>query len=531
LEHLVAPVPHAISIRAAQKPDAVAIDSISTGERITWSEVDGHCRRWADALRRLRVEAGETVATILPNVPSAIYAWLGCGWLRAIEVPVNSDYQGEWLTHAVSNSQARVVVISQRCVPQLTAVAASLEHVDTVVVYDAGPEDRFEIGESLRVLNGEEFFAGAHPARDLEPPKPSDVMGVIYTSGTTGRTKAVLQPWGMVESTVMIFGKPEFENIVHYSFFAQCHGLGKAAIALPAALDGRLVMRERFSITDFWDDTRKYGCTATFTMSVIPNFLLRQPPRDDDADNPLRAVIMGPVIPEVDEFKRRFGVEVYTTFGSTEVGGVLFTGDREVNGSNWRSAGRVVSDAPTEIAIVDELDYPVGPNQVGELVVRPRRPWTMSLGYYNMPEETARAWRNGWFHTGDSFTYDEDGEYYFFDRAKEYIRRRGENISSFEVERAVFQYPGVMRAAAVPVPSEVGEDEVMVFVLPQPGKSIDPADLVPFLQERMPGFAVPRYVEVVDSLPMTQATFRVRKAELRDRGPTESTFDRVKAGI
>jgi crotonobetaine/carnitine-CoA ligase len=191
----------------------------------------------------------------------------------------------------------------------------------------------------------------------------------------------------------------------------------------------------------------------------------------------------------------------------------------------------VVSDAPTEIAVVDEYDYPVGPNEIGELVVRPRRPWTMSLGYYNMPEETVRAWRNGWYHTGDSFTYDEDGEYYFFDRAKEYIRRRGENISSFEVERAVFEYPGVMRAAAVPVPSEVGEDEVMVFVLPQPGKSIDPAVLVPFLDERMPGFAVPRYIEVVDSLPMTPATFRVQKAKLRDRGPTESTFDRVKAGI
>jgi crotonobetaine/carnitine-CoA ligase len=525
------PTPLAISALAERKPDAVAFDSISTSEQFTWREVDDRCRLWADALRTLKVGHGDPVATLLPNSPTASFAWIGCGWLHAIEVPVNTDYRGDWLIHAIDNARARVVVTSQRYLTQLAAVAPSLEHVKIVVICDAEPDDAVDFGRRIRVVRGEEFFAHAKPAQDFVPPKISDVMGVIYTSGTTGPAKAVLEPWGLQAGTLDLFGGPEFENIVIYSFSPQFHSLGKSGMMLAAALDGRVVLRERFSASEFWDDTRKYGCTAAFTVSVVPHFLLAQPLRDDDVDNPVRAVIMGPVIPEVDDFKRRFGVEVYTTFGSTEVGGAFSSRERGVHGSNWRSCGRTIPDGPVEVAVVDQEDFPVGPNVVGELVVRPRHPWTMNLGYLNMPEETVHAWRNGWYHTGDAFTYDEDGNYYFFDRTKDYIRRRGENISSFEVERAVAGFPGVERSVAVAVPSEVGEDEVMVFVVPRVGERIEPAELIRFLVDRVPPFALPRYVEVTDALPTTQATMRVQKAKLRERGPTASTFDREKAGM
>jgi len=524
------PTPLAVSALADQKPNAIAIDSISTNEQLTWREVDDNCRRWADALRHLKVHSGDTVVTLFPNVPAASFAWLGCGWLRAIEVPVNPDYRGDWLIHAIHNARARVVVTSRLYLTQLAAVAPSLPYVKIVVIYDAKPEDQAHFGDIIRVIKGSEFFADADPSRDFEPPRISDIMGVIYTSGTTGPAKAVIQPWGSSASSLELFRGEEFDNAVLYMFSPQFHAVGKSALLLPAARDGRLVMRERFSASEFWDDIRKYGCTVAHTISVIPNFLMQQPPRENDADNPLRVVVMGPVIPEVDEFKRRFNVNVVTTFGSTEAGAVFSSRERGVHSANWRSCGRLIPDGPVEVAIVDESDFPVGPHVVGELVMRPRYPWTMNMGYLNMPEETVRAWRNGWFHTGDAFTYDEDGDYYFFDRAKDYIRRRGENISSFEVERAVDKFPAVAQSAAIAVTSEVGEDEVMLVVVPREKETLNPAELIRFLVAHLPPFALPRYVELIDSLPQTQTTMRIRKSRLRERGPGEFTYDRMKDG-
>ncbi len=373
----------------------------------------------------------------------------------------------------------------------------------------------------------EEFFADATPSYDLQEPNLWDVMSVIYTSGTTGQAKAVLQPWGMQELSRLLFSPPEFENCVFYGFWPPFHTLGKSMLFVPAAFGGKLVLRDKFSITDFWDDIRKYDCTGAYVVSVIASFLAGMPERDDDVDNPLKAVVMGPVIPQVDDFKRRFGVNVYTTFGSTEVGSCLYSMGRDVTSENFQSCGRVLPDSPVEIAIVDDHDYPVGPGEPGELIVRPKVPWSMNLGYLNMPEATNRAWRNGWYHTGDAFIYTEDGEYYFADRAKDYIRRRGENISSFEVEQAVCSFTHAQQAAAVAVPSEVGEDEVMVFVVPVPGSPFDPKELVDYLVDRMPKFALPRYVEQVDELPTTQATFRVQKNKLRERGLSDRTFDRL----
>ncbi len=530
--HHFKPVPVLISDRAASTPDAVAVESISTGESFTWAELDRNSRRWAAAYRRMRVEPGEYVVTLMPNTPDALFVWLGATWLRAVEVPINTDYRGEWLTHAINTAQARVIITSRRFAPQLALVAENLPNVHVVVIFDAEPGDEVDarLTERFRVVSGEELMTDIEPADDLAEPNQWDVMNVIYTSGTTGKAKGVLIPWGMQESLRLLYAPAEFhDGGAHYGFWPPFHVLGKSSLLLPAAFGGKLVTRERFSISDFWSDVRKYECTTTYTISVIAGFLQSMPAHDDDADNPLQAVLMGPVIPEVEEFKRRFGVKVYTCFGSTEVGSVLFSFEREIDGSNWRSVGRAPEDSPTEVAVVDPHDVPVGPNTVGELIVRPKIPWTLNVGYANMPEATVRAWRNGWYHTGDAFVYDEDGEYYFVDRAKDYIRRRGENISSFEVEQAVQAFPNIAQAAAVAVPSEVGEDEVMVFVVPAAGATVDPAELCEFLADRVPKFALPRYVEILESMPSTQATFRVQKNKLRERGVGENTYDRVKA--
>ncbi len=526
------PLPVLVADRARSTPKNIAIESIDSGERLTWEDVDRNCKRWADGFRRLSVEAGEYVVTMMPASPEALYAWLGCAWLRGIEVPVNTDYRGEWLIHAINNSRARIVVTSRRFAPWLACVADNLDLVHIVVVYDAEPgDDESALEERFHVITGDEFLADAEPIEGLPEPQLWDIMSVIYTSGTTGQAKGVVQPWGMQELVRLLFSQPEFDQPVFYGFWPPFHSLGKSAFFLPAARNGKLVLRERLSVGDFWNDVRQYECTSAYVVSVIASFLYGQPPSPDDADNPLRAVVMGPVIPEVDEFKRRFGVNVYTTFGSTEIGSVLFSHMREVSASNWQSCGRVAPDSPMEIAIVDEHDYPVGPGIPGELIVRPKQPWTCSLSYLNMAEATVRAWRNGWFHTGDTFVSDEDGDHYFVDRSKDYIRRRGENISSFEVEQAVCAFPGVGQAVAVAVPAVDGEDEVMAFVVCEPGSSVEAGELIEFLTDRVPKFALPRYVEIIEELPTTQATFRVQKHKLRELGPGPETFDRLKVGV
>jgi crotonobetaine/carnitine-CoA ligase len=247
-------------------------------------------------------------------------------------------------------------------------------------------------------------------------------------------------------------------------------------------------------------------------------------PRPDDADTPVRSVILGPMIPDMEAFERRFGVRVATCYGQTEIGVPVATG---WDHGPWANCGRVREDYPwPEVRLVDEHDEPVATGEVGEMVVRTREPWALNGGYYKMPEQTVEAWRNGWFHTGDAFRRDEDGWFYFVDRMKDAIRRRGENISSFEVENHVLEHPGVVDCAAVGIRTRHGDEEVLAAVVAKDAASFDPAELLDFLVPRMPRFMLPRYVRVVDDLPRNETTSRVRKQHLRDEGVTPTTWDR-----
>jgi carnitine-CoA ligase len=290
------------------------------------------------------------------------------------------------------------------------------------------------------------------------------------------------------------------------------------------------VIREQFSIEHFWDDVRSFGITGAGLVGPIAAFLLLQSERPDDADTPLRHVIMGPLVPQVDEFAARFGVEVATAYGMTEIG-VPFASDG-YDLPNSTSCGKLRRGwAGYEANVVDQHDQPLGPSEVGELVVRTREPWVLNQGYFGMPEVTAQAWRNGWFHTGDAFRYDEDGNYYFVDRLKDAIRRRGENISSFEVEALVVQHPDVSEVAAVAAPSEFSEDEVKVCVVVREGAELTHSELLDFLEPLMPRFMRPRYVEFVASLPKTDGTMRTQKAKLREQALNGRTWDREAAGF
>ncbi len=384
----------------------------------------------------------------------------------------------------------------------------------------------------FHLVSADEFLAGVEPARDIPDsgggPDYRDIAAILFTSGTTGPSKAVLSPWAVIYqmwSWVPPDALAPGEGL--YSAFPMFHNSGKSSFNSCMVRGGRYVLRDRFSATHFWDDVRKTNCVVGTTVGPMTALLYAQPPKPDDADNPLRAIMLGPMIPEIEEFERRFGVKVGTCYGQTEIGAPVATATWDHG--PWATCGRPRPDYPWhEVQVVNDFDEPLGPGEVGELVVRTREPWALNAGYYRMPDKTAEAWRNGWFHTGDAFRYDEDGWYYYVDRMKDAIRRRGENISSFEVENFVLEHPGVADVAAVGVPAEHGEDEVFVMVVAKDAATFDPADLVGFLTPRMPAFMVPRYVEVVDDLPRNETSMRVRKDEIRNRGVTEATWDREK---
>jgi crotonobetaine/carnitine-CoA ligase len=520
-------LPHLLARLAEAEPDVIAVQDVD-GRQLTRRELHETNLRWADALRRAGVAPGDHVLTMVPNSFEAFHAWLALAWLGATEVPTNTMYRGTMLKYLIDNSTATTLVISERFLPELVEVAAEVPQVTTVIVPDA---DTVPPGLPGRVVTRDELFADAVAADDFDGPEYWDVAAIIYTSGTTGPSKGVLMPWGTLWAFVS--GLPE--DFVEpgegfYAMYPAFHVSGKAMLYLASLLRARMVIREQFSVQHFWDDMRQFEITGAGLVGPMAPFLMMQPEQPDDADTPLRHVYMGPLVPQVAEFKRRFGVEVGTGYGMTEIA-APFVSDG-FNLANDTSCGRLKSGwAGYEVRIVDEHDQPLGPNEVGELVVRTSEPWVLNRGYFGMPEATAHAWRNGWFHTGDGFRYDEDGNYYFVDRIKDAIRRRGENISSFEVEALVSQHPEVAESAAVAVPSAYTEDEVKVCVVLSVEATVSHEELLTFLEPIMPKFMLPRYVEFVDALPKTEATMRTQKVKLRDGALNERTWDRETSGF
>jgi crotonobetaine/carnitine-CoA ligase len=312
---------------------------------------------------------------------------------------------------------------------------------------------------------------------------------------------------------------------VYYAPLPLFHIAGQWATVYAAMIAGATAaLTGRFSVEAFWGDVRRSRATATFLLGAMANFLHRQPARADDATTPLAKAIIVPLFPEADDFRRRFDVKVATTYGSTEVSAPLRMGFDE---ADWTTCG-VVKDDVFEVRIVDDDDNEVPPGVPGELVIRAKEPWVLMAGYWRHPEWTITAWRNLWLHSGDVMKRDAAGKLYFVDRAKDAIRRRGENISSMEVETEVNAHPDVLESAVIPVASEHTEQDVMAIVVPRPGRSIDAGALIDFLTPRMASFMVPRYVDVVDALPKTP-TGKIQKFDLRARGVTPTTWDREQA--
>ncbi|GAA4548807.1 AMP-binding protein [Pseudonocardia xishanensis] len=524
---LAPPLPVLLARRAAADPDGRLIDCVDGSPGYTNAAFHRDALRFAAGLRGLGVGPGDRVAVMLDATPLAHVCWLGTAWLKAAEVPVNTEFRGRTLEHTLTDSGAVVLVTTNALAARIADLTVpALRHL--VTVDDELPSVGVPAVRLADLLSGHEL------ATD-DPPRERDPYAVIYTSGTTGPSKGVVMPWANLHSGAMQMfpdDDGEYPDGACYAPWPTFHAAGKVMLTYAAIKGLRVVMRPRFSASEFWPDVRAHGCTHVHLLGFGP-LLASAPEQPDDADNPLARVLLMPLPANHREFAHRFGVRVSTGWGMTEIGFPLAVADPEVAGT----CGRL--HPLYEARVVDPDDFELPPGEPGELIVRTHAPWLMMTGYLGRWEATATAWRNGWFHTGDVLRRDADGNFFFVDRVADYLRTKGQNVSSFEVEAEIRAHPAVQDCACVAVPSElaaldrlsvgVSDDDIKVVVVPADGMALDPAELIAFLASRMPRFMVPRYVEIAAELPRTP-TGKVRKAALRGDGPG-AAWDRVAAGI
>jgi crotonobetaine/carnitine-CoA ligase len=512
-------LPALIEKWAATRPDDLLVE-FESGERWTSTETLSQTRRAAAALRALGVRAGDRVLAWLPNGQDMLRTWFGANYLGATVVPINTSYRGKLLQHVITQSDAAVMVAHVDLAGRLADIGTG--SLRSVVVRGGEPP---AASGAFRVLPGSHLDStleveAAHPVERW------DVTMIIYTSGTTGPSKGVLTTY-LQQYTVghACFGYLTAKDrlLVNLPLF---HVGGVTAIYGALASGAAFSLFETFSTRTFWRDVRRTGATTiSGLIGAMISFLLKNEPQPDDADNPLRRVVLSPLTPQTIRLSDRYGFDYFSGFNMTEISVPLVT---DLNSRAFGSCGRPRTGV--ECRIVDGNDIELPPGTIGELIIRNDLPWTLNRGYHGMPEATAAAWRNGWFHTGDLMYRDADGNFFFVDRQKDAIRRRGENISSIEVEVEVDEHPAVAEVAAIAVPSADGEDEVMVVIAIKAGVTWDPVEFIEFLAARMSHFMVPRYVRILPSLPKTP-TNKIQKVELRREGVTSDTWDRVAAGI
>jgi len=509
------------------QPDKVFV-SQPDGDDLTYAALRALTARTAAGLQSLGVRQGDPVIVWMPNGLDCLRVWFAINWLGAIYVPINTAYRGTLLAHVIDNAGAVVMVAHADLVPRLEVVDTG--SVTTLVVFGGGAQSgglKDARGREIRTLDATVLDRPEAQLGELvRPITPWDPQSIVYTSGTTGPSKGVLSSYAHLHA---MSGEEGFHMLEHDDRY-MCnlplfHVGGTIPVMGMLTRGGSIALVPSFSTDTFWSNIGATQSTVVLLLGVMATFLTKRPPGPEDRAHPLRKVIIVPLSEDAPAFAARFGVDVYTLYNMTEISTPLVSG---LNPSQSGACGK--PRAGVEVRIVDENDCEVPAGGTGELIVRTDAPWAMNSGYHKDPDATAKAWRNGWFHTGDAFRVDADGMFFFVDRMKDAIRRRGENISSFEVEAEVAAHPKVREVAVVPIPSALSEDDVMCVIAPVGDALIDPLELIEFLRPRMPHFMLPRYVRIVDALPKTP-TQKIQKHTLRSEGVVPGTWDREEAGV
>lgn len=499
---------------AAIDPDADYL--FFEDEVVTWGELDERITRFASGLARLGVEFGDRVAVLMRNRPEYLYAWLGAVRMGAIYVPVIADSRPAEIDHVLRDCGVSVLVTTADLLDAAGDLQQRFPNLRVILVGESADADG--------VIDFDEVMALGDGLLPQRVPDLGDVAQIQYTSGTTSLPKGVVHThypyvrWAIEFAAYLGYG-PEDRLMVILPLF---HGHAQITSTL-ASIGGRssIALLPRFSASRFWDQVRRYEPTQVGMLHGVQSMLLARPPVDGERDHRIRFA-WGTTTESIQErFQERFNIPTVTTYGLTECSFVASARPGEPYTPGW--VGRPTMD-DMEVRIVDpDSAEEVPRGNVGVIAVR--SPCVMQ-GYYNQPEETARALRDGWLLTGDLGRMDEAGELYFTGRLKHVIRRSGDNVSGEEVEDAVTSHPDVIDCAAVAVADDIREEEIKVFVLRRPGSDLTEERVVDWCLERLANFKVPRYVEFREALPVT-GSGKVQRLVLAKEPNQTACWDRV----
>jgi carnitine-CoA ligase len=507
--------------KAAMNAGRVAVRT--EREQITYAQLDERVNRVGNALEALGVSKNDKVCVMLPNIPEFLYAWWGNAKLGGVTVPLNTALKGEGLAYIINHSDAETLLLSHRYLAALDEIRGSLNQLKRIIVL--GPEGQ----RAASLPTGAIDFGELLTAPTTSPMKEvwsDDIDSIMYTSGTTGLPKGVLHRHSRCYGGFVLPIMTGYtEQDVVYNTLPLFHIGGQNMVWMALVSDTTVALAERFSASRFWQDVRAYGATFTLFLGAMIPILHKQSPRHDDHANPLRVALSAAAPRTIwEEFEQRFAVKIVELYSQTE-GGFLLNADAKATG---KVGAMGKPSAGYEVKVVDERDRELPPGAVGELIYRPAAGSGLTE-YYKNPEATAEKTRGGWIRSGDLAYQDDDGYFFFVDRKNDFMRRRGENISSFEVEKIINSHPQVLESAAYAIPSELGEDEVMVAVVLQPGTALDPLELIQYCEAHMAYFMIPRYIRIVDAFPKT-GTERTMKYQLKSQGVTLDTWDREASG-
>lgn len=513
--------------RAEQYGDRIFC-KFGDGDTLTFAEYESATNQLASALADLNIGPSDRVVGMMYNSKAFLLAMSAVHKRGAIFVPINTELKGAFLEHQIRNIEPRAAFIGDELRPAFDTISIDGLNIETSISAEGKGEPLpGSRGVSLAHLLDTE----ARPA-DVMPAEPHDICMIMFTSGTTGPSKGTLMP----HAHCLLFGfgsgralsmTPEDCMFICMPFF---HAMGLLLQLTSCLMYGSSAhVIRRFSATTWLDDIRESKATLTYGLGVIPEFIFRQPPTPHDKDHKLRSMVAVPIGEDWGEpFEERFGLRLVQAYGMTECNIPAYG---KLEDPVMAGCAGHIEDDFFEVRIVDaETDKPVATGDVGEIVVRPTQPGCFMAGYYRMPERTVEAWRNLWFHTGDAGRFDDAGRLFFIDRIKDCIRRRGENISAFEVEQVINNHPDVAESCVIGVrdADAGGEEEVKACVVSH-GNGAEPTSILDWCVERMPRYAVPRYIEYVDSLDKTP-TGKLQKQGLRDAGITKDTWDRESVG-
>jgi len=478
---------------------------LEDGRRYSWKDMDRLSNCLANGLVKAGVAAGEHVAVVMTNCPEQILSYLALGKIGAVSVPINSSARGKVLSHQLNYSDSKWVIAESLLVDRILEVDAPLL------------QKIFVLGDSTNSEGRLDSFLALLDSPDSEPDvvvKFSDLAMLMFTSGTTGPSKANMYVHATVVqmgmSTAQTYGY-RFDDVLYVALPLN-HVNAYVCTTWGSIIAGASVaLSRKFSVSRYWSEIRSSNATGTHMLSSMVNMLWNQPVAITDAENALRFMVLTPMPSFALKWEKRFGVRVIMSYGLSDY--AMATSFNMLDPvSKLGSAGR--PRPGIELRVVDAQDLDVPENESGEIVLRSNNPWGISMGYYKNPEATAAATRNLWWHTGDYGYLDEDGYLFFIERKKEAIRRRGENISAFEVESVLLDLPQVAEAAVFGLPSELGDEEVCAAIQLIDGATLNEADLVAYCMEHMAIYMVPRYVQFLTQFPRTD-TFKIQKEELR----------------